>query len=387
MSISLKSPSVTVSGFLDQTLEKCYRQGASDLHFEPYDKGYRLRCRVNGSLYSLAQLTTDSAVGVLSRIKLLAKLDPANNRTPQDGRFSFVSEEHSVDVRVSSLPLVEGESITLRFLDPLRIRYTLDSLGMPLPVLDHVRRTLETDYGMLVVCGPTGSGKTTTLYACLEALERKSRKVLTAEDPVEYRLDHTIQVPVSPVAGLSYSLILRAFLRQDPDVILVGEIRDGETAATTFQAALTGHLVLSSLHAADCVQGIIRLQGLGVSSSLVASGLTHLMSQRLVRKLCPACRQEIKQAEVPSFSSDSLRSAWNAVGCVQCFASGYRDRIGLFESVVFTPELREAIVAQCTNEELRRICFGSASGLAFRDSARMLIEAGVTTSEEVHRCL
>jgi len=368
----------TIETFLQEILLECYRQGATDIHLEPSDDSYHFRCRIGGRLFVLYSLNSDLSKSVIARIKLMSGMDPASRLTAQDGRFSISKDSIQIDFRVSAIPLVEGESIVLRVLDPLRIRLSLDELGMRPKVADAIRETIRKAHGMLLVCGPTGAGKTTTLYATLEEMDRVHKKILSAEDPVEYLLEDCTQVAVQPHANLGFAALIRSFLRQDPDVILVGEIRDSETAKLAFRAGLTGHMILTSIHSSNTVQAITRLLHMGVSPSILTSVLTHVIAQRLMRRLCTRCRQEIRNVE---------GKYWNAVGCTQCFNQGYIGQIGIFESVRMSKEILLGIKDQLSVDDLKNLIFRNSENTDLKKSSRLAVESGLTTWEEVDRCL
>ena len=336
---------------------------ASDVHLETYAGALRVRYRVDGVLQEAPSPPVQLAAAVVSRIKIMAELDIAERRVPQDGRIRLRLQDRHVDVRVSTVPALHGESVVLRLLDASRGRIALDALGMSDDTLARFRAVIARPHGIVLATGPTGSGKTTTLYAAVDALRTGREKILAVEDPVEYELPGVPQVPVNEKAGVTFASALRAMLRQDPDIMLVGEIRDGETAAIATQAALTGHLVLSTLHTNDAAGALTRLRELGVAPYLVASTVEAVLAQRLVRTCCADCR---------------------GAGCDACRGSGFRGRVGIHELLVMTDALRAAVQAGTDTRTLRQIaCTEGMRTLA--DEGARLVAAGVTSREEVMR--
>ncbi len=335
---------------------------ASDVHLEVYVNEVKVRYRVDGVLQDAPSPPMQLADAVISRLKIMADLDISERRLPQDGRIRLQLQDRDVDVRVSTIPTLHGESVVLRLLDAQRGRLSLDALGMAPPMLSALREALAGSNGIVLVTGPTGSGKTTTLYAAIEMLRTGREKILTVEDPVEYELN-VPQMPVNEKVGVTFATALRALLRQDPDVMMVGEIRDPETAEVATQAALTGHLVLSTLHTNDAPGAITRLLDLGVAPYLVASTLQAVLAQRLVRRTCGSCR---------------------AKGCDACRNTGYRGRVGVYELLVMNDALRKDLLAGADAATLRRTMMASGGHNLADDGAR-LVAAGVTTEEEVLR--
>jgi general secretion pathway protein E len=336
---------------------------ASDVHLETYAGALRVRYRVDGVLQEAPSPPPRLAAAVVSRLKIMAELDIAERRVPQDGRIRLRLQDRSVDVRVSTVPALHGESVVLRLLDAARGRIALDQLGMADDTLARFRAAITRTHGIILVTGPTGSGKTTTLYAAVETLRTGREKILAVEDPVEYELVGVPQIPVHEKAGVTFASALRAMLRQDPDIMLVGEIRDAETAAIATQAALTGHLVLSTLHTNDAAGALTRLRELGVEPYLVASTVEAVLAQRLVRTWCRECR---------------------GAGCDACRHTGYRGRRGMHELLVMSDALREAVQAGVDTATLRRLA--EAEGMcALRSEGERLVTAGITSREEVLR--
>ncbi|MGH7534729.1 MAG: GspE/PulE family protein, partial [Gemmatimonadales bacterium] len=344
---------------------------ASDVHLEGYADTLRVRYRIDGVLQEAPSPPTHLAPAVVSRLKIMADLDIAERRVPQDGRIRVRLQDRQVDVRVSTLPTLHGESVVLRLLDKARGRASLDELGLAQDTLAQLARAISRPHGIVLATGPTGSGKTTTLYAALERIRTGREKILTVEDPVEYELPGVPQVPVNEKVGVTFATALRALLRQDPDVMLVGEIRDEETAQIAIHAALTGHLVLSTLHTNDAVGALTRLQDLGVPAYLIASTVEAVLAQRLVRTICEDCKQR---------SGDGFRGS----GCSRCRGTGYRGRSGIYEILMVEDELRSALVQRHSAAELTRLAV--AGGLRTLElDGRRKVEEGWTTAAEVLR--
>jgi type IV pilus assembly protein PilB len=363
-------------------------RGASDVHFEPDGRELRVRFRIDGVLSTTTAIPHRMVAGVISRTKIMADLDIAERRLPQDGRVGLTVDGRHVDVRVVTLPSVHGESVVMRLLDKQALKLKLDRLGMQEAERTRFERAFGQAYGALLVTGPTGSGKSTTLYAALSQLNTPEKNIITIEDPVEYQLDGVTQVQVNPKAGLTFSNGLRSMMRADPDVIMVGEIRDRDTAQIAVEAALTGHLVLSTLHTNDAPTAITRLIEMGIEPFLVASAIDCVVAQRLARSLCATCK---KRAIVPA---DVLRDhgfdvrldleCYEAVGCGRCGGMGYKGRIGLYEVMPIGEELRRLILARAAVDEI--------AAVAVRDGMRRLredglakVKAGVTSIAEVAR--
>jgi general secretion pathway protein E len=378
--------------FVNLLVRDAYDAGASDIHLESTRLGLAVRFRLDGVLAPAPEPPADLAHAVVSRIKLLAELDIAERRRPQDGRIRVRFEDRAMDLRVSTVPTLFGESVVLRLLDRGGRPVALDALGMPGGVLTAVSALAARPHGMVLVTGPTGSGKTTTLYAALQRRDTRAEKVITVEDPVEYELDGVTQVPVHRPAGVTFAAALRSILRQDPDVVMLGEMRDPETAEVAVQAAMTGHVVFSTLHTNDAVGAVPRLIDLGVAPYLIAATLEGVLAQRLVRRICDACRV----ADTPDPAQvAALLAAADAVaeeriqftrgdGCAACRGTGYRGRLGVFELFVLNDAIKHAIVGGASRGELL--------ALARRDAMRSLLAdgwekvvAGETTVEEVWR--
>lgn len=336
---------------------------ASDVHLEATGGALRVRYRIDGVLQDAPSPPASSAAAVVSRLKIMAELDIAERRVPQDGRVRLRLQERMVDVRVATVPTLHGESIVLRLLDRAQGPIALDAIGMPAPLLARFRAAIARPHGIVLATGPTGSGKTTTLYAAIDAIRTGREKILTVEDPVEYELVGVPQVPVHEKAGVTFATALRALLRQDPDVLLVGEIRDEETAAIATQAALTGHLVLSTLHTNDAIGALVRLRDLGVAPYLIASTVQVVLAQRLVRRICPSCAN---------------------AGCDACRGTGYRGRAGVYELFEMTDAIRDALGGGADTSTLRRLAADAGLSPLVADAER-LVAAGVTTASEAAR--
>jgi type II secretory ATPase GspE/PulE/Tfp pilus assembly ATPase PilB-like protein len=336
---------------------------ASDLHLESSAGGVSTRYRVDGVLVDAPAPPAHLAAALVSRLKIMAELDIAERRVPQDGRIRLRLRDRQVDVRVSIVPTLDGESVVLRLLDKEQGRVSFGSLGMPTRIAESFEGIVRRPHGIVLATGPTGSGKTTTLYAAIELVRTGREKILTVEDPVEYELRGVAQVPVNEKVGVTFASALRALLRQDPDVLMVGEIRDGETAEIAIQASLTGHLVLSTLHTNDAAGALTRLLDLGVPPFLVASTVEGVLAQRLVRRLCDSCRGN---------------------GCRECTSTGYRGRVGVYELLEMTDAIRAAVSARASAQEVLRIARSEGMRTLAEHGAE-LVAAGVTTAEEVGR--
>jgi len=374
--------------FVNLLIREAHDARASDIHLESTREGLSARFRVDGVLTELPSPPKGLQAAVVSRIKLLAELDIAERRAPQDGRIRVRLEERELDLRVSTVPTLYGESVVLRLLDRGGRPVGLDELGMAPETLDAFRRLAEKPHGILLATGPTGSGKTTTLYAALALRHRTAEKIVTVEDPVEYHLEGVTQVPVNVKAGMTFAGALRSILRQDPDVLMIGEMRDGETAAIAVQAALTGHLVFSTLHTNDAPSAMTRLVDLKVEPYLTAATLEGVLAQRLVRRICPECRERYKpdsgavallaQQPVGQVALERGR------GCAACRHTGYRGRTGLFELLLVTDEIKQALLKSPNAGSLREIAHEQGMTTLRQDGWRK-VQAGITTVEEVLR--
>ena len=379
-----------VVSLVEEILAAGVRQGASDIHFEPQADRMVVRVRVDGMLHRLTDIQDEMKEGVVSRIKILGDMDIAERRLCQDGRATFRFDDRAVDLRIASIPTVFGENVTIRLLDGALANITLEDLGMGEEDLVVFRRALKRPWGGILVTGPTGSGKSTTLYAALEELNIPSVKIYTVEDPVERRIPGILQSQIRSNIGLTFSTMLRSLVRSDPDVIMVWEIRDQETALIATEASLTGHLVLSTLHTNDSASAITRLMEMGLPSYLIASSLECVVAQRLARRVCPNCAHSVTltpskmTAEEHDFLQVTKATIAKPVGCKSCFNSGYSGRIGLFEVLPVSREIRALVLEHASADELRDQ--GAASGTRpLREDGRLKVLAGLTTIEEVER--
>lgn len=367
-------------------LSDAIRARASDIHLEPEQEIFRVRFRVDGILRESTTLPKHLEPAIVSRIKILANLDIAERRKPQDGRFRVSMEGHEVDLRVSVMPAIDGETVVLRLLDTKGLQIGLKELGMDVELLSRYENLLKKPWGIILVTGPTGSGKTTTLYASLATLNATERNIVTIEDPVEYRLNGIRQIPVNPTVGLTFATGLRSILRQDPNVIMVGEIRDLETAEIAIQAALTGHLVFSTLHTNDAATSITRLLDMGIEPFLVASSVTGVIAQRLVRTICSECKvPDPAQAEAVKRFGIPAGGQWmKGKGCRRCGNIGYRGRIGIFELMGSDEELNRLTLAKVSTAQIK--AHGVAKGMrTLREDGLAKVAAGITTLDEVLR--
>jgi len=369
-------------------------KGASDIHIEPYEKEFRVRYRIDGILYNVMQPSLKMRDAITSRIKIMAKLDIAEKRLPQDGRikirFNDKGASKDIDFRVSCLPTLFGEKIVMRLLDKGKLMLDMTKLGFESESLRKLETQIQKPWGMVLVTGPTGSGKTNTLYSSISRINMPETNIMTAEDPVEFNLPGVNQVQVRENIGLNFAAALRSFLRQDPNIILVGEIRDFETAEIAVKAALTGHLVLSTLHTNDAPSTINRLMNMGIEPFLVASSLNLVCAQRLVRRLCTNCKEpeDVPRAalEQIGFGPDDAEQvkAFRGRGCDKCNGTGYRGRVGLYEVMDITDELRELVLVGASALELRRKAVEDGM-ITLRGSGLRKIKDGVTSVEEVLR--
>ena len=368
-------------------LTQAVRAKASDIHIEPFEQNSVVRFRQDGTLRDIIAPRRALHAAMVSRIKIMANLDIAEKRMPQDGRITIRIAGRPIDIRVSSVPTVHGERVVLRLLDKNPEQLNLDALGMDRPVRDRVDRLVHQPHGIVLVTGPTGSGKTTTLYAAIARLNARVMNIMTVEDPVEYDLPGIGQIQVNARTDLTFSKALRAILRQDPDVIMIGEIRDVETAQIAVQASLTGHLVLATLHTNDSVSAVTRLVDMGIEPFLLASSLSGVLAQRLVRRLCPACRERYPsgQREREMFPEWELpKHLYRATGCAECSGSGYSGRMGIFEILEIDPGIR-ALIHDGAAEQAVRDAAGSRQLHTLRADARRWVSAGETSLEEIIR--
>ncbi len=379
---------------VNKILYEAVKQGASDVHIEPYEKELRVRFRIDGILHPIFTPPIKLRDAITSRIKVMARLDIAEKRLPQDGRIkmrmNLGGRKKTLDFRVSVLPTIWGEKTVIRILDPERLFLDMTKLGYEPESLERFDRAISKPWGMILVTGPTGSGKTNTLYSAISRLNTPEVNIITAEDPVEFNLHGINQVQVNEAIGLTFAAALRSFLRQDPNIILVGEIRDFETAEIAIKAALTGHLVLSTLHTNDAPSTITRLMNMGIEPFLVATSVHLVQAQRLVRRICPECKEEVK---IPTqtlidigFTPEEAKSVkiYKGRGCSNCNNTGYKGRIGLFEVLEFDDDIREMILSGASALEIRRVAIEKGM-ITLRRSGLIKIMNGITTIEEVLR--
>jgi len=374
--------------YVDLVLYQAIQDRASDIHFEPFENEFKIRYRVDGALYEMAPPPRHLALPVISRVKVMANLNIAERRLPQDGRIQKSIAGRQVDMRVSTLPTQFGESVVLRVLDRTTVNLNIEALGMPDYIHQYILKTIEKPNGIFIVTGPTGSGKTTTLYACLNKINTVDSKLLTAEDPVEYDIEGIIQVPVNESIGLTFARVLRAFLRQDPDRIMVGETRDLETAQISIQASLTGHLVFSTLHTNDAPGAVTRLIDMGVEPFMISSSLEAVLAQRLIRKICTNCRTAYEPSEAvlaqlglaPHEIGD--KNFYYGKGCDACNNTGYKGRKGIYELLDITDPVRELINQRAPTVVLRQKAIEMGMVTLRADGLRSIFD-GETTIEEV----
>jgi type IV pilus assembly protein PilB len=382
---------VPIVRLVNQLIREAVLENASDIHIEPGDKSIRIRYRVDGVLHEVMQLPLSVKAGVISRVKIMAEMNIAERRRPQDGRISIVMNGRGIDLRVATLPTPAGESIVIRVLNHDMEMLTLEMLGMAPEHMKIVERFLARPYGAVLVSGPTGSGKSTSLYAGLVRINQATRKIITIEDPIEYQIPGVTQMAVNPVIGLTFARLLRTVLRSDPDVVLVGEIRDAETAEIAVRAALTGHLVLSSIHTNDAPSALTRLVDMEVAPYITSSALIGVIAQRLARRLCKKCKKRVKLCDdvllAAGFSQeevDKKLKIYGPKGCDECAGTGYRGRIGLFEVMEMNDELERLFLREAPSEQLRDAAL-AAGMVSLRRDALDKVAAGLTSIEEVNR--
>ena len=386
--LEAEANSAPIIRYVDLVLYQAIKEKASDIHFEPFEKDFKIRYRVDGALYEMAPPPVHLALPIISRVKVMANMNIAERRLPQDGRIVKQVGEKMVDMRVSTLPTHHGESVVLRVLDRSSVNLTLENLGLPDSIYNYVTETIEKPNGIFIVTGPTGAGKTTTLYAALRRINTIDSKLLTAEDPVEYDIDGIIQIPINEAIGLDFPRILRAFLRQDPDRIMIGEMRDKETATIAIQAALTGHLVLSTLHTNDSAGAITRLIDMGCEPFLVSASLEGVLAQRLVRTICKECRSPYEPNESIlnqlGISPHELgdKQFFTGSGCDICGQSGYRGRRGLYELLNISDPIRDLITGRAPTVVIKQKAMELGMNTLREDGLRNIYH-GTTTIEEV----
>ena len=389
-SVEALAESAPVRKLLNMVLLLAIRDGASDIHFEPFETEFRIRLKADGVLQEMVPPPKHLAFAITTRIKVMANLDIAERRLPQDGRIELTVGGHPVDLRVSVLPTLFGESVVMRVLDRGVVSLNLDKIGMEAGMLRKFREVMRRPNGIVLVTGPTGSGKTTTLYSALSELNEIEDKLITTEDPVEYDIDGIVQVPIDAGIGNTFAACLRSILRQDPDRILVGEIRDVETAEIAVQASLTGHMVFSTLHTNDAPATVTRLRDMGVPPFLITATVEAILAQRLVRRICTGCKEEvIPGADVLAdleMTSDQLegKKFYRGKGCEKCNRSGYKGRLGIYELLIMNDEMRDMIIRNASTEELREAARRNGM-VTLRESGMESIFLGQTTADEVIR--
>ena len=389
-SVEALAESAPVRKLLNMVLLLAIRDGASDIHFEPFETEFRIRLKADGVLQEMVPPPKHLAFAITTRIKVMANLDIAERRLPQDGRIELTVGGHPVDLRVSVLPTLFGESVVMRVLDRGVVSLNLDKIGMEAGMLRKFREVMQRPNGIVLVTGPTGSGKTTTLYSALSELNEIDDKLITTEDPVEYDIDGIVQVPIDAGIGNTFAACLRSILRQDPDRILVGEIRDVETAEIAVQASLTGHMVFSTLHTNDAPATVTRLRDMGVPPFLITATVEAILAQRLVRRICTGCKEEvIPGADVLAdleMTSDQLegKKFYRGKGCERCNRSGYKGRLGIYELLIMNDEMRDMIIRNASTEEIREAARRNGM-VTLRESGMESIFMGQTTADEVIR--
>lgn len=379
------SPIINLVNYL---IYNAVRQKASDIHVEPGHHSTTVRFRIDGSLREALRPRREFHPAIVSRLKVMAKLDIGEHRVPQDGRIHVRIDGREIDLRVSTVPTILGQKVVMRVLDRSNVTFNLDQLGVPPPLLSKMKGMLGRPHGLLLVTGPTGSGKTTTLYSALELIKSVNHNIVTVEDPVEYQLDQINQIPVGANKAMSFAGALRAILRQDPDIIMLGEIRDSETAAVAVQAALTGHLVLSTLHTNDSFSAVTRLQDMGVEPFKIAASLVGVVAQRLVRTVCPDCKSAYYPSDevfdVLHYTGDRRRQFIRGKGCRACYDTGLRGRVGIYEVLTVNREIR-SLIAKGANVDDIRSSHLSQGGSLLIDQGVSLAESGRTSLDEILR--
>jgi len=389
-SVEALADSAPVRKLLNMVLLLAIKDHASDIHFEPFEDEFRIRIKSDGVLYEMVPPPRHLAFAITTRIKVMANLDIAERRLPQDGRIELTVGGHPVDLRVSVLPTLFGESVVMRVLDRSVVSLSLQKVGMDPPTLKAFREVILRPNGIILVTGPTGSGKTTTLYSALSELNSIEDKLITTEDPVEYDIDGIVQIPIDHDIGVTFAACLRAILRQDPDTILVGEIRDLETAEIAVQASLTGHTVFSTLHTNDAPSTITRMKDMGVPTFLITATVEAILAQRLVRRICNQCREPTTPPPEMLFEigltpeQGAGKKFYRGRGCDVCNNTGYKGRVGLFELMIINDDIREQIMRNCSIDELRRSAQGYGM-VSLREAGLLFVQDGVTTLDEIVR--
>ncbi|MEO2034887.1 MAG: GspE/PulE family protein, partial [Planctomycetaceae bacterium] len=379
-----------IKKLLNMVILLAIRDQASDIHLEPFEDEFKIRVRSDGVLYEMVPPPRHLANAIVSRVKVMSDLDIAEHRLPQDGRIELNVGGNHVDLRVSVLPTLFGEAVVMRILDRTVVALDLNKIGMDPSILTRFRDIIKAPNGIVLVTGPTGSGKTTTLYSAINELNDIETKIITSEDPIEYDIEGVVQVPVNPDVGVTFANVLRAILRHDPDMILVGEIRDYETGEIAVQSALTGHLVFSTLHTNDAPTAITRLRDMGVPAFLITATVEAILAQRLVRRICSECRVEfvpsdelLMELQLPLDTARKYKFYYGK-GCSRCNNSGYKGRIGLYELLEVTDEIRDSIAAEQSADEIRDVA-RSQGMTTLREAGLKLIFDGKTTIDEVVR--
>jgi len=382
-----KSSDSPIIRMLNAILLEAIQQGASDIHFEPLESSLSVRYRIDGVLQLRHTPSKEYQLQLLARIKVMARLDIAEQRLPQDGRIKLRLGKSQIDFRVSTIPVVYGERIVLRILDKRNITLGLNKIGMRAEVLEKFKNLINLSEGIVLVTGPTGSGKTTTLYSALSEINTSHTNIMTVEDPVEYKLQAMAQIAVNPKINLTFSTGLRHILRQDPDVIMIGEVRDKETAEIAIQAALTGHLVLTTLHTNDAPSALTRLVDMGIEPYLLSSSVIAVLAQRLVRQICPNCKTSYQPSEVELQNlgiEEPIDTLYYGKGCPDCYETGYKGRLGVYELMVMSGSLRRKLVETADSSTLQKVAL--AEGMqTLRQDGGTLVARGLTTTEEVLR--
>lgn len=382
--------SAPVRKLLNMVLLMAIKDHASDIHFEPFEDEFRIRIKAEGVLYEMVPPPRHLAFAITTRVKVMANLDIAERRMPQDGRIELMVGGHPVDLRVSVLPTIFGESVVMRILDRSVVNLSLENVGMDQWTMDKFRKAIDRPNGIILVTGPTGSGKTTTLYSALTELNDPQDKLITTEDPVEYDIDGIVQIPINAEMGVTFASCLRAILRQDPDTILVGEIRDLETAEIAIQAALTGHLVFSTLHTNDSAATVTRLTDMGIQTFMICATVEAILAQRLVRRVCVKCREETRISADLLFELGMKREDiegkkfYKGAGCDTCNNTGYKGRVGLFELLVLNDTIREMIMGNASTDELRNQAQKDGM-ITLREFGMSLANNGITSLDEIVR--
>ena len=374
--------------FVNYLIYNAVKEGASDIHIEPQEKKLQVRYRIDGVMFEAMNPPAHMKNAIVSRLKIMANLDIAERRVPQDGRIRAMVHGRKLDLRMSTLPMVQGEKVVLRILDTRSIQVNLDDLGMSQDMLHMWKNQIKQPHGIVLVTGPTGSGKTTTLYSSLNQMDRQKLNISTVEDPVEYHLSGINQTQTHDSIGMTFAGALRALLRQDPDVIMVGEIRDGETSKIAIQASLTGHLVLSTLHTNDAPSAVTRLINIGVEPYLIGTALNAVVAQRLTRKICENCKKQVPpddtMAEHLAMQGIAMDELWMGEGCDKCRNTGYSGRVGLYEMLLLNDNLRDRIAGNPNVTEFRRMCIEGGM-VTLRQDGFQKVARGLTTVEEVLR--